>query len=212
MNGMAASDKIFHLLDLPESEQGRLQCPKHPSIRCEHLGFGYEKDRAVLEDVNMDFQEGSFTAIVGKSGCGKSTVSSILMGHNKGYTGSVTVNGIQLNEIAEDSLMENFTYISHQATDRRLWEVLEQVKLSGFLKEQQGLDTQLTERASNLSGGQCQRLCLARALLHDSPVYIFDEATSNIDVESENEIMEQIHRLAEQKKTVILISHRLANV
>ena len=88
MNGMAASDKIFHLLDLPESEQGRLQCPKHPSIRCEHLGFGYEKDRAVLEDVNMDFQEGSFTAIVGKSGCGKSTVSSILMGHNKGYTGS----------------------------------------------------------------------------------------------------------------------------
>lgn len=230
MNGMAASDKIFHLLDLPESEQGRLQCPKHPSIRCEHLGFGYEKDRAVLEDVNMVFQEGSFTAIVGKSGCGKSTVSSILMGHNKGYTGSVTVNGIQLNEIAEDSLMENFTYISHQsylfkgsvrdnllvaspqATDRRLWEVLEQVKLSGFLKEQQGLDTQLTERASNLSGGQCQRLCLARALLHDSPVYIFDEATSNIDVESENEIMEQIHRLAEQKKTVILISHRLANV
>lgn len=230
MNGMAASDKIFHLLDLPESEQGRLQCPKHPSIRCEHLGFGYEKDRAVLEDVNMDFQEGSFTAIVGKSGCGKSTVSSILMGHNKGYTGNVTVNGIQLNEIAEDSLMENFTYISHQsylfkgsvrdnllaaspqATDRRLWEVLEQVKLSGFLKEQQGLDTQLTERASNLSGGQCQRLCLARALLHDSPVYIFDEATSNIDVESENEIMEQIHRLAEQRKTVILISHRLANV
>ena len=230
MNGMAASDKIFHLLDLPESEQGRLQCPKHPSIRCEHLGFGYEKDRAVLEDVNMVFQEGSFTAIVGKSGCGKSTVSSILMGHNKGYTGNVTVNGIQLNEIAEDSLMENFTYISHQsylfkgsvrdnllaaspqATDRRLWEVLEQVKLSGFLKEQQGLDTQLTERASNLSGGQCQRLCLARALLHDSPVYIFDEATSNIDVESENEIMEQIHRLAEQRKTVILISHRLANV
>lgn len=230
MNGMAASDKIFHLLDLPESEQGRLQCPKHPSIRCEHLGFGYEKDRAVLEDVNMDFQEGSFTAIVGKSGCGKSTVSSILMGHNKGYTGNVTVNGVQLNEIAEDSLMENFTYISHQsylfkgsvrdnllaaspqATDRRLWEVLEQVKLSGFLKEQQRLDTQLTERASNLSGGQCQRLCLARALLHDSPVYIFDEATSNIDVESENEIMEQIHRLAEQKKTVILISHRLANV
>ena len=230
MNGMAASDKIFHLLDLPESEQGRLQCPKHPSIRCEHLGFGYEKDRAVLEDVNMDFQEGSFTAIVGKSGCGKSTASSILMGHNKGYTGSVTVNGVQLNEIAEDSLMENFTYISHQsylfkgsvrdnllaaspqATDRRLWEVLEQVKLSGFLKEQQGLDTQLTERASNLSGGQCQRMCLARALLHDSPVYIFDEATSNIDVESENEIMEQIHRLAEQKKTVILISHRLANV
>lgn len=92
-----------------------------------------------------------------------------------------------------------------------MWNVLEQVNLADFLRGEQGLDTQLAEKASNLSGGQCQRLALARALLHDSPVYFFDEATSNIDVESENDIMTQIHTLA-KTKTVILISHRLANV
>ena len=97
------------------------------------------------------------------------------------------------------------------AADRELWEVLERVNLAGFLKSEGGLDTLLTEKASNLSGGQCQRLALARALLHDSPIYIFDEATSNIDVQSENDIMREIHALAGQK-TVILISHRLANV
>ena len=97
------------------------------------------------------------------------------------------------------------------ADDNALWAVLERVKLADFLRSEQGLDTRLNERASNLSGGQCQRLALARALLHDSPVYIFDEATSNIDVESENDIMAEIHRLA-KTRTVILISHRLANV
>ena len=92
-----------------------------------------------------------------------------------------------------------------------MWLALERVKLADFLRSEQGLDTRLTEKASNLSGGQCQRLALARALLHDSPVYIFDEATSNIDVESENDIMEEIYHLA-KTKTVILISHRLVNV
>ena len=125
--------------------------------------------------------------------------------------------------------MEHITYISHNsylfsgtvrenlllgdldASDDRLWQVLNQVNLEGFLRSEQGLDTKLLEQGSNLSGGQRQRLALARALLHDSPVYLFDEATSNIDVESENDIMEQIHALV-GKKTVILISHRLANV
>ena len=92
-----------------------------------------------------------------------------------------------------------------------LWTALGQVRLADFFRSEQGLDTRLTEKGGNLSGGQCQRLALARALLHDSPVYIFDEATSNIDVESENDIMERIHTLANEK-TVILISHRLANV
>ena len=141
----------------------------------------------------------------------------------------VTVGGVELKDINESSLLRNITYISHQsylfkgtvrdnllmgkpsATDDELWAVLEQVNLAGFLKAEQGLDTPLLEKAGNLSGGQCQRLALARALLHDSPVYIFDEATSNIDVESENDIMAEIHRLA-KTKTVILISHRLANV
>ena len=136
---------------------------------------------------------------------------------------------MELREINESALLRNITYVSHQsylfkgtvrdnllmgksfATDDELWAVLERVKLSGFLKAEQGLDTPLLEKASNLSGGQCQRLALARALLHDSPLYIFDEATSNIDVESENDIMAEIHKLA-GTKTVILISHRLANV
>ena len=229
MNGMAASDKIFRLLDLPEAEQKSKTVPADCSIESRNLHFSYEAGREILHGVDMAFPKGSFTAIVGESGCGKSTIASILMGRNKGYSGQLTVGGVPLSEISEASLMENFTYISHQsylfkgtvrdnlrlakphAKDNALWQVLEQVKLADFLRGEQGLDTQLNEKASNLSGGQRQRLALVRALLHDSPVYIFDEATSNIDVESENDIMAQIHALA-KSKTVILISHRLANV
>ena len=229
MNGMAASDKIFRLLDLPEPEQKRENVPEDCSIECRDLHFSYEADREILHGVDMSFPKGSFTAIVGESGCGKSTIAAILMGRNKGYTGEMTVGGTALSEISEESLMENFTYISHQsylfkgtvrenlrmarpdAGEDTLWQVLEQVNLADFLRSEKGLDTALNERASNLSGGQCQRLALARALLHNSPVYIFDEATSNIDVESENDIMAEIHALA-QTRTVILISHRLANV
>lgn len=229
MNGMAASDKIFKLLDLPEGEVRTKAVPEDCSIRCENLRFSYEPDRDILKEVNLEFPQSSFTAIVGESGCGKSTVASILMGRNRGYGGSVTAGGVPLSEISEESLMKSITYISHQsylfkgtvrdnlrmgrpnAGEDTMWMVLEQVKLADFLRSEQGLDTRLAERASNLSGGQRQRLALARALLHDSPVYIFDEATSNIDVESENDIMEEIHRLV-KTKTVILISHRLANV
>lgn len=229
MNGMAASDKIFRLLDLPETEEKNETVGADYSIVCKDLHFSYEEDREILHGVNMTFPMGSFTSIVGESGCGKSTVSAILMGRNKGYIGSVTIGGKELNDLNEASLMQNLTYISHQsylfkgsvrdnlrmgcpsATDEQLWAVLDRVNLSAFLKCEKGLDTPLAERASNLSGGQCQRLALARALLHDSPVYIFDEATSNIDVESENDIMREIHALA-KTKTVILISHRLANV
>ena len=229
MNGMAASDKIFRLLDLPEAEEKTESVPEDCTIVCSGLRFSYEKNREILHGVDMKFPLGSFTSIVGESGCGKSTVSGILMGRNKGYSGSVTIGGKELREISEASLMRRFTYISHQsylfkgtvrdnllmgcpnASDEQLWEVLDRVNLSAFLKREKGLDTMLSEKASNLSGGQCQRLALARALLHDSPVYIFDEATSNIDVESENDIMREIHALA-KAKTVILISHRLANV
>ena len=151
------------------------------------------------------------------------------MGRSSGYTGAVTIGGVPLADISEDSLMRHITYVSHQsylfkgtvrenlrmarpdASDDALWAVLRQVKLAEFLEQEQGLDTPLTEQGSNLSGGQRQRLALARALLHDTLVYLFDEATSNIDVESENDIMAEIHALA-GRKTVILISHRLANV
>jgi len=229
MNGMAASDKIFCLLDLPEAESKTERVPADCSVICSDLHFSYDADREILHGIDMRFPKGSFTSIIGESGCGKSTIAAILMGRNKGYTGSVTVGGTELSEINEASLMQNFTYISHQsylfkgtvrenllmgklnADDSELWSVLKRVKLDGFLKSENGLDTPLAEKAGNFSGGQCQRLALARALLHDSPIYIFDEATSNIDVESENDIMREIHSLA-KIKTVILISHRLANV
>jgi ABC-type transport system involved in cytochrome bd biosynthesis fused ATPase/permease subunit len=229
MNGMAASDKIFRLLDLPEPEHGDAGVPADCTIVCQNVHFSYEVDREILHGVDLSFPCGSFTAIVGESGCGKSTLAALLMGRNRGYTGSITVGGVELRDISEESLMQNFTYISHQsylfkgtvrdnllmgepsAADKKLWDALERVNLADFLRDENGLDTLLTESAANLSGGQRQRLALARALLHDSPVYIFDEATSNIDVESENDIVAQIFDLA-KTKTVLLISHRLANV
>lgn len=228
MNGMAASEKIFRLLDLPEPPARTQACPDG-DIVCRGLHFSYTPEREILHGLDLAFPAGSFTSIVGASGCGKSTIASILMGRSRGYTGAVTVGGVPLADISEDSLMRHITYVSHQsylfkgtvrenlrmarpdAPDDALWAVLRQVKLAAFLEREQGLDTPLTEQGSNLSGGQRQRLALARALLHDTPVYLFDEATSNIDVESENDIMAEIHALA-GRKTVILISHRLANV
>ena len=229
MNGMAASGKIFRLLDLPEPPFGSKSLPGSPSICCRGLRFSYEPGREVLCGVDLDFPQGSFTAIVGESGCGKSTLAGILMGRNRGYEGSVTVNGVELSQIEEAGLLEGVTYVGHQsylfegtvrsnllmakptAADAELWSVLERSGLAGFLRSEQGLETHVQERAANLSGGQRQRLALARALLHDSPVYLFDEATSNIDIESENDILREICALA-KSKSVILISHRLANV
>ena len=229
MNGMAASEKIFRLLDLKEDDVGGKVIENDYSIKVEHLNFSYDVNREILHDVSMSFPMGSFTAIVGESGCGKSTLAGVLVGRNKGYFGDVSVGGVSLKEVGEASLMDTITYISHasyifkgsvrdnlllanpKCDEQTLWKVLERVNLASFLKEEGGLDTMLNEKGSNLSGGQCQRLALARALLHDSRVYIFDEATSNIDVESENDIMKEIHNLA-KTKTVILISHRLANV
>ena len=228
MNGMAASDKIFRLLDLSEPAHGGVSCPAG-DIVCRGLRFSYEPEREILHGVDLTIPQGKFVSFVGESGCGKSTISALLMGRNKGYTGSMTVGGAELRSIEKASLMRRITYVSHQsylfkgtvrdnllmgkpgASDDELWSALTQVNLADFLRGEAGLDTLLFERGENLSGGQRQRLALARALLHDSPVYIFDEATSNIDVESENDIMAQIHALA-GRKTVLLISHRLANV
>lgn len=229
MNGMAASDKIFRLLDAPEPAAGTRAVGQDVTIRCENLTFGYENDRPVLRGVDLQAEPGAFVALVGESGCGKSTIVGILTGRNRGWSGKVTVGGVSLADISEESLLSTITYVGHQsylfkgtvgdnlrmgapnADDAALWRVLEEVNLADFLRGEQGLDTPVAERGANLSGGQCQRLALARAILHDSPVYIFDEATSNIDVESENDIMDRIRAMA-GTKTVILISHRLANV
>lgn len=228
MNGMAASDKIFRLIDMPVPEEKGEMIGDDCSVKVENLSFSYDESREILHDINMSFPKGSFTAVVGMSGCGKSTLAGLLMGRNKNYTGNITVGGIELSQLKESSLMDNFTYISHQsylfkgtvrqnllmgkpnAKDEELISVLKRVRLWDFLNSEQGLDTLLSERGSNLSGGQRQRLALARAILHDSPVYIFDEATSNIDADSENDIMAEIYKIAKEK-TVIMISHRLLN-
>lgn len=230
MNGMAASDKIFALLDLNEQQMGSNGLErKDTRIVLKDVHFSYEEEREILKGISLQCNEGSFTSLVGVSGCGKSTIAGILTGRNRRYHGSVQIQEQELSDITEQSLMKQVTLVAHNsylfkgtveenlrmgkadATEEEMWKVLEQVNLKGFLQEQQGLVTPVQEKGSNFSGGQCQRLALARALLQDSPVYIFDEATSNIDVESEEMIMNVIRTLA-KKKTIILISHRLANV
>ena len=229
MNGMAASDKIFRLLDLPEPEiRSEEIVPDNCGISVNGLSYSYEAEREVLHKVDLKIPMNGLTAVVGESGCGKSTIAAVLTGRNKNYSGSVKIGGTELSEINEKSISRNVTYIGHNsyifkgtvrenllmgnssADDETLWSALERARLADFMRSEKGLDTELTENAGNLSGGQRQRLALARALLHDTPIYIFDEATSNIDSESENFIMEEIYRLSEHK-TVILISHRLAN-
>lgn len=230
MNGMAASDRLFKILDLPEPEQkGKTISPENCTIEISDLHYSYDDEREVLHGVDMQLGMNKLTAVCGESGCGKSTVAGILMGRNKGYSGSVKIGGTELSEISEACLMQSVTYISHNsylfkgtvrenlqigsfnATDADMQAALRKTKLYDFLDSEQGLDTLLTENGGNLSGGQRQRLSLARALLHDTPIYIFDEATSSVDADSEAEIIEMIYELA-KTKTVIMISHRLANV
>lgn len=230
MNGMAASEKIFKLLDLPEpqAKTGVID-PADCTLRCEDVRFAYDAERPILKGVDLELPRTGLVALVGESGCGKSTLAGLLAGRLEGYAGSITVGGQPLCEISLESRMKQITTVGFaarlfkgtvaenlrmakpDASDEALWQALEQVKLADFLRSEQGLETPVAEKGANFSGGQCQRLALARALLHDSPIYILDEATSNIDVESENQIMALVHRLAETK-AVLLISHRLANV
>ena len=230
MNGMAASDKIFKILDLPEPQTGEKTLPEGAlDISLKQVHFSYEKDREILKGIDLELPAGSFVSLVGESGCGKSTIAGILSAKNHGFTGEITIGGCPLAEVNEADLMKHVVLVRHNsnvfkgtveenlkmakpdATKAEMEAVLAKVNLLGFLQTQDGLQTKLQERASNLSGGQCQRLVIARALLKDAEVYIFDEATSNIDVESEELIMQVIHEIA-KTKTVLLISHRLANV
>ena len=230
MNGMAASDKLFKLLDTKEDEHGA-EIPENldGDIEIKDLSFSYDGEKTVLNDISATFKKHELISIVGESGCGKSTLASLFCGTTKGYIGSITIGGVEIKDIDEKTLMNNITSVNFNsyifagtvrenmliadksAGDEKMIEVLKMVNLWSFLSEQDGLDTKLNQQGSNFSGGQRQRLAIARALLHNTPIYVFDEVTSNIDAESENDIMTVIHNMA-KIKTVILISHRLENV
>lgn len=231
MNGMAASDKIFRILDMEEPEDGGSVLPDGAlDIEFADVHFSYGSGgREILKGINLSLPAGHFISLVGESGCGKSTIAGILSGRNKGYAGSVTIGGMELSDINETDLMKHVVLVRHNsylfagtvadnlrmakrdATDEEMWNALDKVNLKDFIEAEDGLDTVIQEKAGNLSGGQSQRLGIARALLADAPVYIFDEATSNIDADSEEIIMNVIHEMA-QTRTILLISHRLANV
>ncbi len=229
MNGMAAADKIFRLLELsePEPRVGQPERGAHFSMR--GASFSYDDEREVLHGVSMDIPAAGLTAVVGESGCGKSTIAALLTGREDGYTGEVRLGELQVRDIDRSALAayvtmvgtagflfagtvrDNLLMADSGATDDELWQVLEMASLADYLRAQGGLDMRLDAQAANLSGGQRQRLTLARALLADSPAYIFDEATSNIDMESEERILVAIKSLA-RRKAVLVISHRLSNV
>ena len=230
MNGMAASDKMKALFDLEEDTSRTAVFPEGENgISLQHVDFSYDGKREILKDVSFDIKPNSFVCLVGESGCGKSTIASLLTGVKQGYRGHILVGDTELSSISESSLMEHITLVNHNAylfkgtvrenlllakpdaSDEELLAAVKKANVYDFLMGEHGLDTEISEQGSNLSGGQRQRLAIARALLHDTPVYLFDEATSNIDVESEEAIMDTIRAMAGEK-TILLISHRLANV
>ncbi len=230
MNGMAASDKIFEILDLQEPDAGSLVLEdENVDISIRNVNFSYDEHRDVLHNISMEIPLHGFVSIVGESGCGKSTIAKILTGASRGYTGKITLAEKNLVDIDERSLHMNILRVTHNshifkgtirdnllvgcpsASDDEMNNALKSVNLAEFAEERGGLEAKISEDGQNLSGGQKQRLALARALLRDASVYVFDEATSNIDVESEEVIMDVVSHLT-KSKTVVLISHRLANV
>lgn len=230
MGGMAVAEKMYKILDVPAPAKGVHTLPLSGiGVRAEGLSYSYDGSRQVLEDVSFNASAGSFTGIVGESGSGKSTLAAILSGKLAGFEGSVLVGDVPLKEASPASLSAAITTVPFasylfdgtiksnlllalpDATDEQLWDALRRARVDAFVREMGGLDAKVAEGGSNLSGGQRQRIALARALLHDAPVYIFDEATSNVDAESEAAIIATIHELARQK-TVIMISHRLAAI
>ncbi|MBC2888881.1 thiol reductant ABC exporter subunit CydC [Gordonibacter massiliensis (ex Traore et al. 2017)] len=228
MNGMAAADKMFAILDVPEERDGaRSVDPARAGIVCRGVGYSFDGERAVLADVDFEAPAGGFVGVVGESGSGKSTLAGIVTGANAAYEGAVELGGIDLRDVSRASLRETVTAVSFDsylfkgtirsnlllakpaAADEELWRALSRCRLDAFVREAGGLDAPVAEAGRNLSGGQRQRLAMARALLHDAPVYLLDEATSNIDAESENAIIDLVRELA-REKTVVMISHRLS--
>ena len=235
MNGISASDRIFDLLDIEVEEKPSLSDEQMKSlenidIKLENVSYSYDKKRTILENINIDIKEKQTVAFVGESGSGKSTITSLLLKIDEVDKGAITFNGINLNDIPFDVLNKKVGFINHNAyifnttirenikmgkkdaTDEEIYAVLKEANLDSFVKNLPNkLDTKVGEGGNLLSGGQKQRLCLARTIIKNPDIYIFDEATSNIDVESEEKIWESIEKLSKDK-TVIIISHRLLNV
>ena len=228
MNGNAASEKIFRLLDVEVKDDKNLEIEDINEIEISNLSFGYD-EKIVLKDICLKIDQPGVYGVVGSSGSGKSTIAKLLMGYYDNYQGKLTYNGKQVNKINHHSLMKEITMVEHDpyifagtlrsnlldgncnSDDAMMIDVLKKVNLWNYFDGIAGLDSVIEERGNNLSGGQKQRLSIARALLHDTKVYIFDEATSNIDIESEEIIMKVIDQM-QKDKIVILISHRLACV
>ena len=228
MNGASAGKKIISLLNAPDPEWGT-ETVDGKEIKLENVTFSYDNKRDVLKNVNMTFPEKGMTAIVGESGCGKSTVVNMLVGAFRPQKGEVTVGGKQLEKLSREnwyshlsavsyntyifneSVRDNFRMAKENVSDEEIFAALEKVNLKEFIEENGGLDKVITEDANNISGGQKQRLALAIALVSGKDIYVFDEATSNIDIESEAVIMKNIKAISESR-SVIVISHRLANV
>lgn len=228
MNGNASANRIFKILELDVEEKGNEEFVMG-DITLDKVSFAYQEDTPLLENINMTIPQGSFVGLVGESGSGKSTIASLLMQQQTKYKGSITFGGKELKRISSTSQFRNVCRITHDsfifkgtirenlllgnemASDEALWNVLKDVELFDFVKDMGGLDYSITENGTSLSGGQRQRLAIARALLTDASFYIFDEATSNVDSESEEAILKVIQRLAE-KKTVLFITHRLLTV
>ena len=232
MNGISASDRIFDLLDIEVEEKPSLSDEQMKSlenidIKLENVSYSYDKKRTILENINIDIKEKQTVAFVGESGSGKSTITSLLLKIDEVDKGAITFNGINLNDIPFDVLNKKVGFINHNAyifnttirenikmgkKDEEIYAVLKEANLDSFVKNLPNkLDTKVGEGGNLLSGGQKQRLCLARTIIKNPDIYIFDEATSNIDVESEEKIWESIEKLSKDK-TVIIISHRLLNV
>ena len=222
MNGMAASDKLFGILEMETDEKQEVDL-KDCSISASNLCFGYT-DKEVLHGIHFKADKGMI-GFVGESGSGKSTIASLLMGQYTNYSGELKLSNYEIKDINvypymtlvslesylfSGSLRDNLA-MAKEVSEQEMNMALEKVGILDFVKEQGGLNMRILEGGKNLSGGQRQRLVLARALLKDSPIYIMDEATSNIDVESENKIMEVLYELSKEK-LVLCISHRLANL
>ena len=229
MNGISASDKMFEILDMKEDDKRVNNINReNEEITFKDVSFAYNEDKTILKNINLTIKEKSFVSIVGVSGSGKSTISGLISLKNENYKGSIKIGDIELSTIDKDNLYKRIVVVDHNSylfegtvydnlkmagdhiTEKQMNDVLKQVELYDFLQSENGLQTNIMEKAANLSGGQRQRLALARAILLNGDIYIFDEATSNVDIESEESIMEVIRDIAKEK-TVILISHRLYN-